>query len=466
MKEKWVTLAKKADFYGLAEKFHIDPVIVRLIRNRDVNETDMEKYLHGSLDDLYDPSLLKGAQEGADLLKERIAAQDPIRIIGDYDIDGVNSTYILYRGLQDCGADVDYAIPHRIKDGYGLNRNLIDLAAQDGRRVILTCDNGIAAAEEIAYAKSLGMCVIVTDHHEVPFDMVAGERVQKLPPADCVIDPKQAGCAYPWKEICGAVVAYKFLQVLYRTMGKEPQALEPLIQFAAFATVGDVMPLQDENRILVTHGLKQMNETKNIGLRALITQNKIEEVQCYHLGFVLGPCVNATGRLKSADEAIRLLLSESEEEAEQIANELISLNNERKILTEQGTEEAKAQIDEAPWKDESVYVVHLPLCHESVAGIIAGRLREAYNKPIFVLTGTGPVLKGSGRSIEAYSMFEEMNCCKDLFTKFGGHPMAAGLSLPIEHLEEMRTRLNQHATLQPEDFVLKRKIDMRMRARA
>lgn len=461
MKKKWLVHTKKADFYGLAKKLGVDPVIVRLIRNRDIEAEEMESYLHPSLSMLHDPHLL-GADQAADVIYEKIREGARIRIIGDYDIDGVNSTYILYQGLKRLGADIDYTIPDRITDGYGLNRNLIDLALRDKRQVILTCDNGIAAYEEITYAKECGLTVVVTDHHNIPYVEEGEKRREILPPADAIVDPKLSDCSYPFEEICGAVVAMKFLQILYEKAGRDPE--EPLcfIEFAAFATVGDVMPLRDENRIIVKFGMERMSHTQNVGLKALLDVNGIETVKAYHLGFVLGPCINATGRLDSAMHAVSLLNERNPQKATALAEELKEVNEERKRLTEDGVEEAIRQIEDADWKEEPVYLVYLPTCHESIAGIIAGRIRERYYRPSFVVTGEGENVKGSARSIEAYSMYDEMTKCRELFTKFGGHPLAAGFSMKKENLNLLRKKLNENASLSEEDLIEKNYIDAAM----
>jgi single-stranded-DNA-specific exonuclease len=461
MKKKWLIHAKKADFYGLAKQLQVDPVLVRLIRNRDIDPEDMDTYLHATLADLHDPHLL-GAEQAADVIHKKITEKASIRIIGDYDIDGVNSTYILYQGLKKLGADVDYSIPDRIQDGYGLNRNLIDLALKDERQVILTCDNGIAAYDEISYAKDCGLTVVVTDHHNIPYEMEGEKKKEIIPPADAVVDPKFSSCKYPYEEICGAVVAMKFLQVLYEKFGRSAEEPLEFIEFAAFATVGDVMPLRDENRIIVKYGMDRMSHTDNIGLSALLKVNKIEKVKAYHLGFVLGPCINATGRLDSAMQAVSLLNETEPEKALLLAEELKNLNEERKRLTESGLEQAIDQIENAEWKKEAVYLVYLPETHESIAGIIAGRIRERYYRPAFVVTGKEEIVKGSARSIEAYSMYDEMTKCKELFTKFGGHPLAAGFSMKREDIPKLREALNKNANLTEEDLVEKNYIDVAM----
>ena len=462
--EKWYVAAKRADFQAIGEKFHIDQVIARIIRNRDVvgNEA-IDEYLNGTLEHLHSPELLDGCREAADLLLKKIEQKKKIRIIGDYDIDGVNATYILYRGLRRLGARVDYEIPDRMKDGYGLNIHLVELARGEGADTILTCDNGITALEQTEYAKKLGMTMIITDHHEPLYEEKEGEKIWKLPRADVLIDPKLESCRYPFKKLCGAAVAWKLIQMLYQISGLDPMALE-FLPFAAIATVGDVMELEWENRIMVKWGLKALEETKNPGLRALIRETGLEgsSLSAYHIGFVIGPCINASGRLDTAKRSLRLLLAEDEAEARELAVELKQLNDERKDLTARGVEQAVMKIEHTPLGKDRVLVVYLPGCHESIAGIIAGRIREKYHKPVFVLTDGTDCVKGSGRSIETYSMFDEMVKCQDLFLKFGGHPMAAGLSLPGDKVEEFRRRINEACTLTEEDFVEKVMIDVPM----
>lgn len=462
MSEQWKVYAKKADFVTLSKQLHVDPVIVRLIRNREVKGEDMETYLHPSFDHLHDPALLPDVQKGARILADKIKEGQKIRIIGDYDCDGVSATYILYHGLLDLGAQVDYAIPDRITDGYGLNLHLIDVALDDHVDTIITCDNGIAARDEIAYAKEHGMCVIVTDHHEVPFDEKDVNHPELLPEADAVIDPKRKGSSYPFEEICGAVVAMKFLQVLYPLFGLEAKSLYRFIAFAALATNCDVMPLTNENRDIVALGLKEMNRTRHVGLRALIDNNRIEQVKSYHLGFVIGPCINAAGRLETAEVAMKLLNETDPEEARKEATELIEVNNTRKAMTLRHVEEALQLLETDAYRKDTVYVLHLPTCHESLAGLVAGKIRERYYRPTLVLTGEGKMLKGSGRSIDAYSMFEKLSQCRDLFSKMGGHAQAAGFSLPKENLQKLREFLNAHADLSSEDLVETRYLDLRM----
>lgn len=457
---KWMVAAKKADFNGIAEKYGITPVLARIIRNRDITQDrDIRRFLEGNLADLHDPFLLKGMEQAAGLLLSRIEAGLPIRVIGDYDVDGICSTYILVRGLCFLGARVDRVIPHRIRDGYGLNDTLIEEAGADGIDTIITCDNGIAAAPQIALGKELGMTIIVTDHHEVPFEGEGQERRYLLPPADVVIDPKQPLCGYPFKQICGGVVAYKLIQALLMKAGKEKEErdsfLGELLPFAALATVCDVMELRDENRIIVKFGLRAMKETGNLGLRALLQVNGIEEKEItpYHAGFILGPCLNVTGRLDTALRALSLFEEKEWRDALVTATDLKNLNESRKKMTEEGVEEAVRQVEESGICSDRVLVVYLPSCHESLAGIIAGRVRESFGKPAFVLTRGEEGVKGSGRSIENYSMYEEMTKCKDLFTRYGGHKMAAGLSLAREEqVEEFRRRLNEYCTLTKEDF--------------
>lgn len=462
--EKWVIAAKRADFADIARRFRIDPVIARLIRNRDIiGDAEIEEYLNGSLLNLHSPHLMKDLDRAVAILLEKIDAQKKIRIIGDYDIDGVMATYILMRGLTRCQANVDYDLPDRIKDGYGLNQNLIDLAGDEGVDTILTCDNGISALDQIEYARSLGMTVIVTDHHELRTEESISGVQALLPEADAVVNPHQPGCAYPYKEICGAVVAYKLITALYEAMNIPKEESDALIEFAGFATVGDVMNLTGENRILVKEGLLQLNQTQNPGLRALIQVNGLQEkeISAYHIGFVLGPCLNAGGRLDTAKKSLELLLTQSETEATEMAEELLSLNNVRKEMTLEGYEKAVEQIEKEGCKDK-VLVIYLPDCHESLAGIIAGRLRERYYKPVLVLTDSGSCVKGSGRSIESYSMFQELQKCADLFLNFGGHPMAAGCSLKKENVSLLRRTLNELCTLTEEDLTEKIVIDVPM----
>ncbi|MCH5260634.1 MAG: single-stranded-DNA-specific exonuclease RecJ [Lachnospiraceae bacterium] len=465
---KWVVSAKKAEFDKIGEKFHIDPVIARIIRNRDIeDDVRIERFLHGTLENLHSPYLLKDVEKAAAILQQKIEQGKTIRVIGDYDIDGICSTYILLTGLKACGANVDFVIPHRIHDGYGMNEHMIAEAHEAGIDTILTCDNGIAAAEQIAYAKSLDMTVVVTDHHEVPYEVREdGTRQEYPPPADAVIDPKQAQCGYPFEGICGAVVAYKLIQVLAdRVLGeKKCDLLQELLAFAAFATVGDVMELVDENRIIVKYGLRQIAKSSNDGMQALLTVNRLQDkpLSAYHVGFVLGPCLNATGRLDTARRALQMFLTNDKAEAVTIAGELRELNDSRKDMTLQGTKQAISLIEESSLRDDKVLVVYLPDCHESLAGIIAGRIRERYHKPVFVLTRSEEGIKGSGRSIEAYHMYDKMSECKELYTKYGGHKMAAGVSMPEDNVEVFRDYLNEHCGLSAEDFEEKIYIDVPM----
>ena len=456
---------KRADFSGIAARFHISPVTARIIRNRDVDgETAIDRYLNGTLDQLYDPHLMKDMDKAASLILEKIQAGARIRIVGDYDIDGVCSTYLLYRGLSRCGGHVDYQIPERIRDGYGINESIIRKAKEDGIDTIVTCDNGIAALEQVHLAKELGMTVIVTDHHEV---VRAEDGSQILPEADAVVNPHRDDCPYPFAGICGGVVAYKLVQVLYEQNRIPEQEWKDMLEFAAIATVGDVMKLQDENRILVRWGLKQIPHTASAGLRALVEACGLDiyNLTAYHIGFVVGPCLNASGRLKTAQLALELLLcgegTPAALRAEEMAAELKLLNEERKDMTQAGMEQAFEQVD-TELADDDVLVVYLPDCHESLAGIIAGRVREAYNKPSFVLTKGEDCVKGSGRSIESYHMYRALCGVQDLLLKFGGHPMAAGFSLKEENVGEFRRRLNEQSTLTKEDFIPKIWIDVAM----
>lgn len=457
--------AKRADFKGIGERFGIDQVTARIIRNRDViGEKAIEKYLHGSRKDFYSPWLLKDMEKAVAILQEKIENRNRIRIIGDYDIDGVMSTYILLESLRGLGCDVDMMIPNRITDGYGINEHLIEQAWQEGRDTIITCDNGIAAVTQIRKAKDLGMTVIVTDHHEVPFEDLEGGRKEILPPADAIVNPKQKVCSYPFAGLCGAVVAMKVMEALYEKMAPEVDLVDKMLPFAGIATIGDVMDLQDENRILVKEGLQRLHHTTNLGLQELIRVNNLEpeNISPYHIGFILGPCLNASGRLDTAKRALQLLLADSREEAAVLAGDLKNLNESRKEMTAQGLEKAIEQVESTSMMEDTVLVVFLPECHESLAGIIAGRLRERYHKPSFVLTRGEEGVKGSGRSIESYSMYEKLCECKEYLTKFGGHPMAAGLSLEEENVERFRRKLNEQSGLTEEDLVEKVTIDVPM----
>ena len=458
--ERWMLQTKRADFDEIARCHHISPVTARIIRNRDVvGQEAVERYLRGGLRELYSPYLLKDMELTVAILKEKTRESKPIRIVGDYDIDGVCSTYLLYQALTRVGAVVDYEIPDRIKDGYGINESIIRAAAEDGIDTILTCDNGIAAVLQIKLAKELGLTVLVTDHH----DIMKEEDGDILPPADAVVNPKRSDCSYPYPEICGGLVAYKLVQALYEAFGVPVEKWLEMLEFAAIATVGDVMKLQDENRIIVKEGLKRMGQTKSLGLLKLMEKNNLDknQITAYQIGFVIGPCLNAGGRLQTAKLALSLLLSQNEEEADRMALELKELNDQRKDMTKEGTLEAVRQVEEH-YADDKVLVVYLPDCHESLAGIIAGRLREHFQKPSFVLTDGEESVKGSGRSIESYHMFEALVEVKELLLKFGGHPMAAGLSLLKENVDEFRRRLNEGAKLTEEDFVRKVWIDVPM----
>lgn len=463
--QQWLVINKKADFKAIGEKYHIDQVTARIIRNRDVvEEEDIRMYLRGDIRDLHNPHLLKDADKLAEILVHKIRDKKTIRIIGDYDIDGVMSTYILKTALERCGAVVSIRIPDRIHDGYGLNIKLIDKAHEDGIDTILTCDNGIAAINEIAHARELGMTVLVTDHHEIPFEDIDGERRYKRSEAHAIVNPHQIECAYPYKNLCGAAVAWKVVCLLYESLGISFEEAEEFLENVAFATVGDIMSLTGENRIIVKEGIKRIHRTTNVGMRALIAQCGLEreQIDAFHFGFVLGPCINASGRLDTAKRAIELFFQTDYDRAAAVANELVVLNTERKDLTKAGVEDAIAFCEEHGCDKDNVLVIYLPNVHESIAGIIAGRIREKYYKPVFVLTKSEDGVKGSGRSIEEYSMYEEMCKCQDLFTKFGGHPMAAGLSLPEENIAIFRERINALATLTEADLTPKVRIDVPM----
>ena len=463
--EQWFVMRKGAPFQEIAEKFHISPILARLIRNRDiVGDEEIETYLNGTIMDLHDGMLMKDMNRAIDILMEKIREGKRIRVIGDYDIDGVNATYILLEGLRKLGGQVDSDIPDRMKDGYGLNRDLINRAYKQGVDTIITCDNGIAASEEIDYGKRLGMTIIVTDHHEVPYEEIDGVKRYILPPADAVIDPKQEDCIYPFKELCGAAVAYKVVEALFEAFGREAEDVDYLMENVAIATVGDVMDLVGENRIFVKQGLEMLKRTQNLGLKALLecTKVNVDRLSAYHIGFVIGPCLNASGRLDTAKRALDLLRAKTQRDADMLAGDLKALNDSRKDLTMQAVEEAIALVEESELKNDQVLVIYLPNCHESLAGIVAGRVRERYYKPTFVLTKAEDGIKGSGRSIETYHMYEELNKCKELLTKFGGHKLAAGLSLEECNLEAFRNMLNQKATLTEDDLTPRVSIDMQM----
>ena len=465
MKSNWIVYTKKADFKAIGERFGIDQVMARIIRNRGL-ETDeqINMYLNGTVDDMHSPHLLKDADKCVDILTDKIQAGKKIHIIGDYDIDGICSTTILYKGLKAAGADVTFAVPDRIIDGYGINEHLIDEAYNNGTDTIITCDNGIAAIEQIKYAKEKGMTVIVTDHHDIPFDFVDGEKIHKVPQADAIVNPKQEDCLYPFDKLCGAGVAFQFVRALYKSMGEDENKLEDLLSMLAIATVCDVVDLTGENRIFVKEGLKRIKETRNVGLRALLDVHDLMEkqIQSYALGFIIGPCINASGRLESAEKALNLFLEEDKKKAMQTAKELKELNDLRKSMTENGVKAALDQAIKYEAKGDKVLVLYLPDCHESIAGIIAGRIKDRLNHPVFVLTDAKDGIKGSGRSIEGYSMFEEMMKVKEVFTKFGGHPMAAGCSLEKEDLKAFRKKINENCTLDEKDFAKKVQIDIDM----
>ena len=463
--ENWVLLRKGADFQRISKKFHISPRIASLIRNREViGDEAVGKYLYGTIADLYDGMLMKDMDKAVSILCEKITNKKKIRIIGDYDIDGIQATYILMEGLKALEAIVDSDIPDRMKDGYGLNQNLIDRALEADVDTIMTCDNGIAARNEIAYAKSLCMTVIVTDHHEVPYEEKENEKTFLLPPADAVVDPRQEDCAYPFKGLCGAAVAYKLVEALTEAMGREVDELDYLMENVAIATVGDVMELVDENRIFVKQGLEMLKHTRNIGLRSLMecTGVNAENLNAYHIGFVLGPCMNASGRLDTAKRALELLNARTGKEADVLAGDLKALNDSRKDMTAHAVEQAFIQVENTELKEQDVLVIYMPDCHESLAGIVAGRVREKYYKPVFVLTKGEEGIKGSGRSIETWHMYEGLNRCSHLLTKFGGHKMAAGLSMKEENLEEFRREINARSGIQKEDLVEKIAIDMQL----
>ena len=463
--ERWVLLRKGADFEAISKKFHISPRLASLIRNRDViGDEAINQYLNGTIAELYDGMQMKGMPQAVEILTEKIRDREKIRVIGDYDCDGINATYILLEGLEKLGAKVDSDIPDRIKDGYGLNQHLIDRAHEDGIDTIITCDNGIAAAKEIEYGKALGMTIIVTDHHEVPYKENEAGRRYILPPADAVVDPRQEGCEYPFKGLCGAAVAYKLVEALCEANGQDVADLDYLLENVAIATVADVMDLTEENRILVKQGLEMLKRTSNPGLRALIQCIGLEgkKIQAYHIGFILAPCLNASGKLDTAKRALALLRAKTEREADMLAGDLKALNESRRDMTDRVVDEAMAKVERTDIRGDKVLVIYLPDCHESLAGLVAGRVRENYYRPVFVLTDSEDGVKGSGRSIESYSMYEELTGCGDLLTKFGGHPMAAGLSIDKENVEKFKRRLNDQCTLSEEELTEKVVIDMEL----
>lgn len=463
---KWILQRKAADYKGLSEKLKVDPVIVRLMVNRGLlTYEEMEEYLHPTLDNFPDPHLFADMDEACGLLMDAIDEGVKIRVVGDYDVDGIMSTYILTSAIKEVGGDVDYAVPHRMVDGYGINPEMVQAAFDDGVRFIITCDNGIAAAPAVDLAKELGMTFVVTDHHEVPFETGEdGSVVQKLPNADAVVDPKRNDCGYPFKGICGAQVAWKLVDVLFEFVGLDKEMADKYLQFASIATVCDVMELKGENRATVYHGLKAIENTDNVGLNALLARNELKgkPLSCYHLGFIIGPCLNASGRLDTASKAIELLFEEDSAKALASANELVELNSQRKNMTQIGIDKARDIIENSDIKNQKVLVIYIPELHESLAGIVAGRIRETYNKPVLVITDAEDGAKGSGRSIPAYNMFEELTAVKDVFTKFGGHPMAAGVSLPTDKIDELRDRLNSNCKLTEDDMQEIIKIDCDM----
>lgn len=465
MRSDWRVYAKRADFNGIAGKYGIDQVIARIIRNRDIcGDAAIDMYLNGDINDMHNPESMKDAVLSVDIITQKIKDKCKIRIIGDYDIDGICSIYILYKGLMAAGADVDYVVPHRINDGYGINEHLIDNAINEGIDTIITCDNGIAAYNQVKYAKENGLTVIVTDHHDVPFDEVNGVKEYRVPPADAVVNPKQEDCQYPFKLLCGAGVAYKLISLIYERLRLDTKDMEEYREFMAIATVGDIVDLIDENRVVVKYGLKHIAHTVNTGLKALVEECGVDinNISSYHIGFVIGPCLNASGRLDTARKAIELMLCKNTEEAHNMARELITLNTERKQMTEDETAKAIELVEKNDMLKDRVLVIYLPDCHESIAGIIAGRIKERYYRPTFVITNAEEGAKGSGRSIEGYNMYEEINKCKNVLTKYGGHPMAAGLSLETADIDVFRKMLNDNATLDDSDLIPKTWIDVPM----
>ncbi|MFR8032916.1 MAG: single-stranded-DNA-specific exonuclease RecJ [Lachnospiraceae bacterium] len=466
MRERWRVYGKKADFNRIAQTFHISPVTARIIRNRDVDGEDaIRRYLYGTVEDLYDPLLMKDMGKAADLVEEAVRNGVKIAISSDFDVDGIFSGMILLEGILRIGGEASVYTPDRVKEGYGLNDRIVEEAHSEGYGMILTCDNGIAAAEPILRAKELGMTVVVTDHHEVPYTLEeSGKRRYHLPAADAVVDHKQEDCPYPFKKLCGAGVTYKLIQILYERFGVEREELYRLLEYAAIATVADVMDLEGENRIIVREGLRRLGATKNLGLQALMEVNGMDpkHLTAYHIGFIIGPCFNAAGRLETVKMAFDLLKAKTREEATARAETLKELNDSRKNMTLKGAEQAVELIERSPWKQDKILLVRLHGCHESLVGIIAGRIREKYYKPVFVFTDAEEGIKGSGRSIEGYHMFDGLMQCQDLLERFGGHAMAAGLSLKEENLEPLRKRLNDACTLTQEELTPLVQIDVPM----
>jgi single-stranded-DNA-specific exonuclease len=461
--EKWVLKNKKADFGKIVKEHKVSEVLARLLVNRDVFEDDdINRFLNSNLDDLHAPIEMKDMNKAKLIVCDKIRNNEKVRIVGDYDVDGVASTYILYTALLKCGANVDYEIPDRIKDGYGININIIEEAYKDGINTIITCDNGIAAIDQVKRANELGITIVITDHHDIPYVLNEGEKEYLVPEASAVVNPKQEECKYPFEGLCGAVVAFKFIQVLYEEFNISKEELDSLLEIAAIATICDVMDLVEENRIIVKYGLKLLKNTSNLGIRALLEINNIPltKLSVYHIGFIIGPCLNASGRLDTAKKGLELLLSKTKVEADTLALELKTLNDVRKEMTLKGFEKALQSIEENHMNEDKVLVVYLNNCHESLAGIIAGRLKEKFNKPAIVLTDSEHGAKGSCRSIEQYNIYEELTKCKDLLIKYGGHPMAAGLSLSYDNIDILRETLNQNTTLTKEDLVAKVVIDV------
>ena len=463
VEELWKLKNKKVDIDFMSKEYNTSNFLCRLMANRDIlDDKTIKSYINPVYSNLNNAKDMKDIEKACLLLKEKINLGKKIRIVGDYDVDGVISVFILYKALKRCDANIDYEIPDRINDGYGINKNIIKKAYDDGIDTIITCDNGIAAISETEYAKSLGITVIVTDHHDVAFTEEDGIRNSILPSADCILNPKQEDCNYTFKKICGAGVAFKLIEVLYESFEIKKEEVYEFIEFVAIATVCDVVDLVDENRIFVKNGLEMITNTNNIGLRELKKANNLEdkEITAYHLGFIIGPCINASGRLDSAKKGLELLLCEDINKAEILAKEIVDLNEERKEMTSEGLERAIKIIESSSIKDDTILVVYIHDIHESLAGIIAGRVKEKYNKPTIILTKSEEVVKGSCRSIEEYNIFEGLLSCKDILDKFGGHPMAAGLSLQEDKVEILRKRLNDTCNLTKEDLMKKISIDM------
>lgn len=466
MEKKWLIRSTSKDVSALAKNSGVSQVVAKILINRGIhNEIDIKRFMRASIEDLYDPFLMKDMEKATELIKLAIENKKKIVVYGDYDADGVTSTVIMYKALKQCGAQVAYYVPDREHEGYGINSERIKKLQEEGFEIVLTCDNGIAAMDQVKLAKQLGMTVIITDHHELSFDEdSSGTRTFKIPPADAVINPKQVECSYPFKQLCGAGIALKFVQALYIKLGINKEAVKEFIEIAGIGTICDVVDLIDENRIIAKNALGMLTNTKNLGLKCLkeILSINGKEMKSYHVGFLIGPCINATGRLESAAISVELLLCEEENKAVELAKTLFELNKTRQEMTTDNVEQVIELIKQSSFKNDKVLVIYKDTIHESIAGIVAGRVRETFNVPTIILTKGKDNPKGSARSIEEYNLFEELIKCEELLLKFGGHPMAAGLSIKEENIEKLRSKLNLICKLTDEDIIPKVRIDERM----